>query len=207
MEYPDYNPATPNLPLSDDELAELDTLLTRLPGGAAMNIEALDGYLTGLLVSPTGMTGRRTAEWLPAVWGGDGAEGAPFRSNRQRKDTLVKVLRHLRHLDGLLRDEPDAWQPVFSVAETSDGEELADAQDWCAGFLMAVDLDAEAWAPWFDHPEIGPALVPVALLGAAEEDLPAAEAQRLADPAVVDELSRSVPDVVLALHAAGQDEA
>jgi uncharacterized protein len=204
VEYPDYNPASTNLPLSDAELEALDSLLAHLPGGQAMNIEALDGYLTALLVAPAPLTSRKTAAWLPTVWGGDGEGCAPFRSNRQRKDTVVTVLRHLRHLESQLSQGDDAWQPVFSVAETPEGEELVDAQDWCAGFLMGVDLDAEAWAPLFDHPEIGPALVPLVLLGGAEDDVPPAEAERLADPAVVDELSRSVPDVVLALRAAAQ---
>lgn len=201
MEYPDYKPSIPNLPLSDDELQALDELLAKLPDTAAMNIEAMDGYLTALLISPVALAERKTAEWLPAVWGGDGADdAAPFRSNRQRKDTVVKVLRHLRHLDEVIQGEATDWQPIFSVAETPEGEELADAQDWCAGFLAAVDLDAEAWEPRFEDPLIGPLLVPVALLGGDADALPPDQADLLEDPAAIDDLSRSVPEAVLALR-------
>uniref|UniRef100_UPI00192A5BB5 UPF0149 family protein n=3 Tax=Pseudomonadota TaxID=1224 RepID=UPI00192A5BB5 len=68
MQYPHYNPASDNRPLSDDELNDLDELLAALPSDAAMNIEALDGYLAGLLLTP----GRSLAElpgeaWLPRV--------------------------------------------------------------------------------------------------------------------------------------------
>ncbi|RTL16396.1 MAG: YecA family protein [Burkholderiales bacterium] len=100
MQYPHYNPASDNRPLSDDELNDLDELLAALPSDAAMNIEALDGYLAGLLLTP----GRSLAElpgeaWLPRVWGGDGeTDPAPFASGKQRKKVVMAVLRHLQSI-------------------------------------------------------------------------------------------------------------
>ena len=70
MEYPSYNPSSDYLPLGDDELSALDDMLSKLPSDAAMNIEALDGYLTGLLLSPQPLAGLPGAGWLPEVWGG-----------------------------------------------------------------------------------------------------------------------------------------
>ena len=198
MDYPDYNPALDELPLSDEELSALDALLQALPAEAAMNVEALDGYLTALLVGPDGLAGLKSADWLPAVWGGDGADGAPFASNKARKRATTLVLRHLRSIDGQLRDlaeHPERWQPVFSVAEDGD-EELVDAEDWCAGFLQAVPLAPEAWGALFDDAALGPALVPLALLGGDEAQLAPADAERLADPRWRDELSRAAMDAV-----------
>ena len=198
MDYPDYNPALDDLPLSDEELSALDALLQALPTEAAMNIEALDGYLTALLVGPPGLARLKSADWLPAVWGGDGADGAPFASNKARKRATTLVLRHLRSIDGQLRDlaeHPERWQPVFSVAEDGD-EELVDAEDWCAGFLQAVPLAPEAWGALFDDAAFGPALVPLALLGGDEAQLAPADAERLADPHWRDELSRAAMDAV-----------
>jgi uncharacterized protein len=206
MDYPQYDPLSANTPLTDAELQALDELLLALPADAAMNIEALDGYLTGLLLGPVHALNRPTGEWLPLVWGGDGTEGAPFASNRQRKRATVLVLRHLQNLACLLRDDPDAWQPIFSVAEQGE-EEWVSAQDWCAGFLQAVDLEPEAWSPLFDDPVLGPLLVPIALLGGDEAALSAEEAERLADLAVVDELSRNVADAIIMLHSASAPEA
>jgi len=200
LDYPEYDPRSANTPLSDEELQALDSLLLKLPADGAMNIEGMDGYLTALLVGPPVLGRLRTADWLPAVWGGDGPDGAPFDSNRQRKRVTVLVLRHLQNLCCLLRDTPDAWEPIFSVAEVGIGE-LVDAQDWCTGFLQAVDLAPDAWEPLFDDAQLGSALLPLVLLGGDAADLDPADLARLADPEVVDQLSRTVAETVVLLQA------
>ncbi len=199
MDYPHYDPQLDSTPLSDADLEALDALLQSLPGDAVMNVEALDGYLTALLVGPTALSGLRTADWLPAVWGGDGEGAAPFPSQKQRKRATVLVLRQLRDIDRQLQGDPADWQPVFSIAET-DERELVDAEDWCAGFLQATALDSDAWGAVFDDLALGPALLPLVLLGADEAGLSDAELQRLADPEQRDALSRAVVDGVLALR-------
>lgn len=202
MQYPDYKPAIDAPALSDDELNALDDLLATVPGDGALNIEMLDGYLTALLLAPKPAEQLRGADWLPTVWGGDGegdAPSAPFASGKQKKQVVVMVLRHLRSIDQALRHQPDAWEPVFSVAETGDGQELADAEDWCTGFLLATEFDADGWGALFDHPQWGPLLAPVGLLGGDIDSLSATDAERLDDPQQRDGLSRAVPDAVLAL--------
>jgi uncharacterized protein len=203
VDYPDYNPNIDNPPLSDAELDALDTLLQGLPVDNAMNIEGMDGYLTALLVGPPLLQQLKSADWLPAVWGGDGEGALPFASQKQRKRTALLVLRHLHGIARQLRMTPNAWEPVFSVAEVDGGDaqrDLVDAEDWCIGFLFAVALAPEAWAPLFDDPVFGPALVPIALLGGDESGLSEADVTRLADPAARDELSRAVVDGVLRLN-------
>ncbi len=200
MDYPDYNPAIDTPPLADEEIDALDALLQALPGEAAMNVEGLDGYLTALLLGPHPPSAMKSAAWLPLVWGGDGEGSAPFPSQKQRKRATMLVLRHLRAIDRQLQNAAAAWEPIFSIAETADAE-LVDAEDWCIGFLQAVAMDPEAWAPLFDDAEIGPALVPVALLGADESGLGEADLARLADPAQRDALSRAIVDAVLRLQA------
>ncbi|MBK1615228.1 YecA family protein [Rubrivivax gelatinosus] len=195
MDYPDYDPSLQTTALTDQELDELDALLQQLPADEAMNVEALDGFLTALAASPGTLARLRTREWMPAVWGGDGDGAAPFASGKRRKRTVLLVLRHLHAIEAVLRDRPDDWQPVFSVAETEAGE-IIDAEDWCIGFLAAIGLDAEAWAPLFDDAEFGPALVPLALLGGDDAGLSDADRERLQDPFERDELSRAVAEVV-----------
>ena len=200
MDYPHYDPALDTPALDDAELDALDQLLQALPGETVMNVEALDGYLTALLVGPPVLARLRTADWLPPVWGGDGEGSAPFPSQKQRKRTAMLVLRHLHAIQMQLQGPPEDWQPVFSIAETDTGE-WVDAEDWCAGFLQAAALDGEAWGALFDDAALGPALVPVALLGSDGAGLSEADQARLADPQQRDALSRAVVDAVLALQA------
>ncbi len=195
MQYPQYNPASDNRPLTDEELDDLDELLSVLPSDGAMNIEALDGYLTGLLLSPQTLADLPGEAWIPVVWGGDQEpDPKPFVSGKQRKKVVMAVLRHVQSIAMAWAHAPKAWEPIFSFADGEDeNTEYADAEDWAVGFLMAVDLAPEAWAPWFDGAETGPLLAPIAAL--AGEDSPLAEGS--AEDR--DEASRKIPDAMLAL--------
>jgi uncharacterized protein len=208
MDYPSYDPKSPVTPLTEDELASLDELLAGLPSDGAMTLDGMDGYLTALLVAPAPLSAMKTGDWLPTVWGGDAEPSpAPFRSNQQRKRSTVLVLRHLRAIQEALSGPPDAWEPIFNVAEApgTQGEELADATDWCLGFLAGMDLAPDAWAPLNDDPEIGPGLATIAFLGgdidAPPESGDSTDDEDLDDPQVRDQLSRAAADVVLQLWA------
>lgn len=210
MDYPDYDPLSRVTPLNAAELDALDSLLQNLPADGAMTLDGLDGYLTALLAGPPELLATLPgAQWLPVIWGGDGEAGnagaAPFASKRQRKSTVVMVLRHLRHLGQVLAESPDEWQPIFSVAEQGP-REWADARDWCAGFMQAVDLRPAAWDPFWADSTLGPALAPLVSLGGGLEGAtgldPAHEgAPDLDDPELCDRLSRTVPEAVLRLLA------
>jgi uncharacterized protein len=204
MDYPSYDPTSPVTPLTEDELAALDELLASLPADGAMPLDGMDGYLTALLVAPAPLSAMKTADWLPLIWGGDQQPApAPFRSNQQRKRSTVLVLRHLRSVDAALSGPPDVWEPIFNVAEVpgTHGEELADATDWCLGFLAATDLAPDAWAALQSDPEIGPGLATIAMLAGEVEEGGADDAEDLDDPHVRDQLSRAAADVVLKLRA------
>src|SRR5688572_21622372 len=118
-----------------------------------MSLDGVDGFLTALLVGPPEpLATWPTADWLPWVWGGDGplghAEATPFASKRQRKDSVVLLLRHLRHIAAQLQGDAPDWEPVFDLAEQGP-DEWADARGWCAGFLQGVDLQPDAWTAAF----------------------------------------------------------
>ena len=207
MDYPRYDPASPLTPLTPAELDALDRLLQALPADGVMSLDGVDGYLTALAAGPaTLLATLPTAEWLPLVWGGDGPDGnegaEPFASKRQRKATVVQLLRHLRHVAEALQ-HPDSWEPIFSIAE-KDADEFADASDWCTGFLQAVDLMPSVWdGLWAD-----PTLAPLLQLGGGLDgvETPSVDAEGetvdLDNAADVDRLSRAVPDAVLRLRAA-----
>ena len=200
MDYPRYDPASPITPLTAAELDGLDQLLQALPAEACMSLDGTDGFLTALQVGPAHLLATlETAEWLPLVWGGDGPGGAeeatPFASKRQRKATVVLLLRHLRHLADQLDHRPADWEPIFSIAEQG-AAEWADARDWCTGFLQAVDLMPGAWSEAFADP----ALIPLLQLGGGLPGLDTPAMPDDDDLAAIDQLSRAVPDLVLQLR-------
>ncbi len=201
MDYPRYNPQSPVTPLAPAEIDALDRLLQALPADGAMTLDGADGFLTALQAGPPELLATwPTADWLPWVWGGDGPlgnqEARPFASKRQRKDIVVLLLRHLRHLGEQFASAPDDWEPIFSVAEKG-ADEWVDASDWCAGFLQAVDLMPDAWGDaWAD-----PALARLLMLGGGLEGVALEHTLPDNDLAAIDAASRSVPEAVLALHA------
>lgn len=200
MKYPTYDPQSPVTPLAPEELAALDMLLQKLPADGAMSLDGFDGFLTALAIGPAALRALPTAEWLPLVWGGDGEvadDSAPFATKRQRKNTVLFALRHLRHTAHVLQATPDDWEPIFSIAEQGPNE-WADAREWCMGFLQAVDLLPSAWDGLWASPDVAPLLVLGG--GLAGVELPAGDTN-LDDPAACDELSRAVPDAVLHLMA------
>ncbi|KQW51629.1 MULTISPECIES: UPF0149 family protein [unclassified Roseateles] len=202
MNYPHYNPASDNRPLSDEELNDLDELLGALPTDAAMNIEALDGYLAALLLTPgLDLADLPGEAWLPLIWGGDGEhDPAPFASGKQRKKVVMLVLRQLQSIATAWTQHPQGWEPIFSFADGDDEDtEYADAEDWAAGFLLAVDLAPEAWGPLFDADDTAELLAPIAAL--AGEDGGLAEGSA----AERDAASRKIPDAMLALWAIRQN--
>lgn len=208
MDYPRYDPQSAVTPLTPAELDGLDRLLQSLPANATMTLDGLDGYLTALLAGPPRLLAALpSASWLPAVWGGDSEGGnevaAPFASKRQRKATVVLVLRHLRHLSEQLRQAPEQWEPIFSVAEQG-AQEWVDARDWSAGFLQAVDLQPEAWVAVWSDPVLGPALAPLLRLGGGLDGADA-QSEELDDPVLFDPLSRALPDAVLMLFSAAPE--
>jgi uncharacterized protein len=205
MNYPQFDRTSNNLPLTDEELQAFDELLQDLPTDGAMTVEGVDGYLTAMLLAPPEWLDQwPSGDWLPLVWGGDGPDGQPFASNRQRKRATLFTLRHLQSVACVLRDQPRLWEPLFSVveAEGDAGEEWIDAQDWCTGFLQAIDLGPEAWRDWQADAELAPALKTIALLGGDVAPAPdSEEAAALADPAERDAMARQVVEGVLAMHA------
>lgn len=206
MSYPQFDRASNNLPLTDDELLAFDDLLQALPTDGAMDIEGVDGFLTAMLLAPKEwLDDWPTADWLPLIWGGDGPDGEPFASNRQRKRATLYALRHLQATACMLRDHPDRWEPLFSIVEAvgqgGDAEEWIDAQDWCTGFLQAMDLGPEAWREWANDAELGAALRVIGLLGGDGALEPTAEeAKALADPAERDAMARVVVSGVVGMY-------
>lgn len=150
----------PTQVLSDDEIDELDVILTSetMPEDS-MDISALDGFFAALALNPEPIMPN---EYLPWVWDMEQGEEAPtFASLEQANHILQLVMRYYNSVLAAIGN--DNFAPLFYTLEQEDGSEFFDADGWCEGFMRGVFLFEEPWKPVFEkHPEY---LAPMVLLG------------------------------------------
>ena len=64
---PDRNPTRLMVPLSEEEIDELDDfLMSDAVSDETMMLDQLDCYLTAIIIGPTTV---RMQDWLPGIWG------------------------------------------------------------------------------------------------------------------------------------------
>ena len=148
--------ATPPTYLDDAQIARLSDLLEqRAVPFRGFNLEALDGFLSALVVAPSPVP---VEEWEPAVWGGkpprwdSEAEAAEVRELLQGHWNMCAA--RARHGEGEL---PDHLMPLMWLPEESGSGEEALAEDeldvgreWALGFFEGVALREEGWDQWLD---------------------------------------------------------
>ncbi len=121
-----------------------------------LNIEALDGYLTAIVLSPDDIAAE---EWQPPVWG----RLPPRWDNDQERAQVETLLQGQCHLASLRvrfdGDElpaylsPLLWLPEDPDAVDDDaiGADAPDiGRDWASGFFRGVQLREAAWDAWLD---------------------------------------------------------
>ena len=138
-------------PLSDAELDELEGFLASdVVPEDCMDLEMLDGFLAGVLISPRPIAVER---WLPDVWSAHGEE-ASFGggSGLQRAIRLVKAYyNEMATTLGLDNDDEESvcWEP-FCFA-TGDGDGLKIGEEWLDGFAQGLDLWPKGWEEGLDE--------------------------------------------------------
>lgn len=143
--------AAPDL-LDDAATERLGTLLEqRAVPFQGLNLEALDGMLSALAVSPVLVP---ASAWQPLVWG---PKPPRWENATEALDVQALLLGHwntcvarVRHGDD---DLPAALAPLLwlpEVPEADHPDELDVGHDWAQGFFRGVDLCAEAWQGWLD---------------------------------------------------------
>lgn len=120
------------------------------------NLEALDGFLTALAVSPSPVP---PEEWQPVVWGG---KPPRWDGEEEARDVEQLLLGHfnmcvarVRHGDDDLPDHlaPLMWLPEDPELTGEDAlheDELDVGADWAQGFFSAVMLREAEWDAWLD---------------------------------------------------------
>ncbi len=124
-----------------------------------LNIEALDGYLSAMVLSPSDIA---SEEWQPPVWG----RLPPRWDNdveRAQVDALLQDQYHLASLRARFDDDdlpaylsPLIWLPedLDAVDDGASGAGAIDiGRDWASGFFRGVQLREAAWEAWLDGNE------------------------------------------------------
>lgn len=183
-------------PLLEAELNELDRFLASdATSDETMMIDALDGYLTAVVLGPVDIP---TETWIPGVWG-PGPEHAPtFQSAEQGQRILDLIVRHCNGIRWALDYDPDDIDPIFDTVTYQDkSRKYLDGEMWAYGFIQGIALAREAWQPLFEDAAAMDALMPIYILGA---DNPTPDQQALSDtPAKREKLTEQFPASIGAL--------
>jgi len=144
----------PSAYLSDDQIERLAELLDQYAVPAhGLNLEALDGFLSAVVVSPVDVP---AAEWQSAVWGDKTPKWA---SAAEASEAEQLLLSHWNGCNARVRhgeDPPEhlsplLWLPEDVMAEHPDTLDVG--HDWALGFYRGVDLRSEQWDAWLDSEE------------------------------------------------------
>ena len=154
--------ATPPPYLDDEQIQRLSDLLDqRAVPFRGMNLEALDGFLSALVVAPSPVP---QEAWEPVVWGG---KAPSWGSAEEAADVRVLLLGHWNMCAARARngeeDLPDHLMPLMWLPEDPEDDAQALAEDeldvgreWAIGFFQGVALAEDGWERWLDeHDWIG----------------------------------------------------
>jgi uncharacterized protein len=187
----------PFVPLTDDELAYLDSvLLNRIDEDSVTEgsdegilcVSELDGFLTAIVSGPVTVVPSR---WLPAVWG----DFEPTWDSIEEANTFMNLVMRLMNFNAVvLTEEPERFEPLFLEREWKDKKALV-VDEWCEGFLRGVELTGELWAA--GGTEIQDMMRPI--LGFCEASNWAAHDLPDSDATVQDQLA--IAPSVRAIHA------
>ena len=123
-------------PLASPDLRILEAYLEsdRSPPGT-MTLSGLDGFLAGIAIGPELVV---PSEWLPVVWDGD----EPVYADGAEANAILEAI--LGRYNDIVRGVADgSYRAIFF--EDTDGTMLAEL--WAEGFVTAIGLRLDAWAP------------------------------------------------------------
>ena len=190
------NPLRLATPLSGEELEELDAfLLSDATSDETMLLDHLDGYLTAIIVGPSGLN---MSQWYSGIWGK--REDAPHFETMEEAQRITQMI--MRHYNGIiwsLQHDADSHEPIFDVFVPEDkSKEFIDAEMWTAGFMEGLALCRTDWQPLFDDPQGLEWLNPIRLLGG--DDLSKDELAQVITPTQREELAKHIQASVAAIY-------
>ena len=159
--------------ITASELNELqDVLDSDTVPQSAMILDALDGFLTALVIGPVSVPIKR---WMPLVWDmPDGRETPAFESVDQAKRMTNLVLKMKESITTLLSSSPDLYCPLYMVVDHESDEMYNNfVKLWATGFVVGIYCNENNWKPLLDRKEVfEELLMPIFLLSPFSDDAP-----------------------------------
>ena len=150
--------ATPPPYLDDSQIQRLSDLLDqRAVPFKGLNLEALDGFLSALVLAPSAVP---ASDWQPVVWGGQAPRWDSEEEALQVQQLLMghwnMCAARARHDGDTLPDHlaPLLWlpeDPELSGEQALHEDDLDVGQDWALGFFTGVMLREQEWDGWLDE--------------------------------------------------------
>ena len=161
----------------------------------------LDGYLTGIVVSPDLLL---PSDWLDGIWG----ENEPtFEGLDQMKIVIAAVMDHYNAIIAALdagfkqieAKQPVDYRPLFMAASEKPEHEVV--RTWVRGFGKAMALAPERWSSLAEDERLQPLLSPfVGFLDIKDPDFePADNIDEL-----LDEAAKAIPRAAIILRKIAQ---
>jgi uncharacterized protein len=153
-------------PLSEEELDELDQfLMSDTTPNEKMRLDALDGYLTAIVIGPTTLV---FDQWFYGIWAADEELMPKFKTEDEAQRVFDLIIRHMNSIITAFEQDPDNIEPIFeSLSDDENDQEYIDAEMWANGFLSGFELCKKDWKPLIDDPDGAKAFAPIYLLGMA----------------------------------------
>ncbi|MEB3422105.1 UPF0149 family protein [Salipiger marinus] len=132
-----------------DEKDFFDVLRARRPSPPAADPQALDGYLTALIIGPRFIGPR---QWIPAFVGEDALMAPEHTTEAKALQSLVAAY---NTISSGLGDTPEIWRPRLAAR----GDAAHAPYLWASGFLLATKFAPRLWQPILQGAEsdlIGP---------------------------------------------------
>jgi uncharacterized protein len=177
--------------VSLDELAQFLNSSSAPQG--CMDLSELDGFLAGLVAGPDVVP---REDWLAEVWDNEEPE---YLDDAEQEAVEQAIFDRYDAIEAGLDATPLAYTAILWQDEAG----TTVAEDWAAGFMQAVSLQAKAWQPALSDEDASMLLIPIASL--AGMTLPESErgGQAMSDDALeglIQDAEQVLPVCVLGLR-------
>lgn len=183
------------VPLSDEELDELDRFLLHQESEECMTLPILDGFLHALAIGPETVMPSR---WLPKVWGEEGLRPTDD-DEAQIGRVLNLVMRHFNSIIADFQQHPPFVEPLWETIQHGEQGEFESGEAWAYGFCEGVSLSRAAWQPMLRDPQGARWYRPIGLLG--EDGFSPDQDALTRTPGQRQELTREIADSLAWIHA------